>query len=96
MAHADNPAKQKEHMAVLDLVKHNDATHVAVKSGNWSDASTWKGGKVVVATNDGAVTTYQTETTEGPSTLENLGDSDKNIFQRNRIPGVLDVEEGSN
>ncbi len=46
MAHADNPAKQKEHMAVLDLVKHGDATHVAVKNGNWSDASTWRGGKV--------------------------------------------------
>ncbi|MEO0405779.1 MAG: G8 domain-containing protein [Cyanobacteria bacterium P01_A01_bin.135] len=43
--HTD-PAKHKEHMAVMDLVKHGDATHVAVKSGNWSDASTWSNGRV--------------------------------------------------
>ncbi|MGB3616388.1 MAG: G8 domain-containing protein, partial [Elainellaceae cyanobacterium] len=66
MAHPDNPAKQKEHMAALDLVKHSDATHVAVKSGNWSDASTWKGGKVPgngakILIGDGLDVTYNVE-----------------------------------
>lgn len=63
-------------------------------AGTTARGRTWKGGKVIIATNDGAVTTYKTETTEGPSPLEKLGDSSKNIFQRVRVPGILDVEEG--
>lgn len=44
--HADDPAKAAEHMAVLDLVKVADATHIAVKSGSWFDPSTWANGEI--------------------------------------------------
>ena len=35
-----------EHAAVFELVKHSDATHVAINSGAWSDPGTWAGGVV--------------------------------------------------
>ena len=35
-----------EHAQFLDLVPHSEATHVAVKSGSWSDPNVWKNGKV--------------------------------------------------
>jgi len=35
-----------DHSAALDLVPTAEATHVAVASGNWFDASTWQGGEV--------------------------------------------------
>ncbi|MGF1498212.1 MAG: G8 domain-containing protein [Elainellaceae cyanobacterium] len=44
--HSGNPEKHREHMALLDLLPHKDATHRAVKSGSWFDASTWADGKV--------------------------------------------------
>ena len=44
--HPDDPVKQQTHLAMLDLVRPEDATHVAVKSGSWFDPSTWKTGKV--------------------------------------------------
>ncbi len=44
--HLDDPAKQSEHLALLDLVPHNAATHVAVKNGSWFDATTWANGQV--------------------------------------------------
>ena len=53
--HADDPAKQREHMGLVDLLPHSEATHVAVKSGSWFDSSTWgsqgippKGAKVLI------------------------------------------------
>ncbi|MGF1515804.1 MAG: G8 domain-containing protein, partial [Elainellaceae cyanobacterium] len=81
MAHHDDPAKQKEHMAALDLVKHSDATHVAVKSGNWSDASTWKGGKVPgsgakVLIGDGLDVTYNVKSDAPLKTLRVDGQLD--------------------
>ena len=33
-------------MPLLDLVPHSEATHVAVKSGSWSDPTVWKNGEV--------------------------------------------------
>ena len=33
-------------MALLNLVPHSKASHVAVKDGSWFDASTWEGGKI--------------------------------------------------
>ncbi|MEM9098124.1 MAG: cadherin-like domain-containing protein [Pseudomonadota bacterium] len=52
-----------EHAAVFDLVKHADATHIAVSSGSWSDPATWADGvvpgddaKVVIG--DGVHVTY--------------------------------------
>ncbi|MEL7471632.1 MAG: G8 domain-containing protein, partial [Pseudomonadota bacterium] len=44
MAHDE--AMMAEHMAMLDLLKPEDATHVAIKSGDWSDAATWEGGRI--------------------------------------------------
>ncbi len=46
MPHGDDPIKQGEHMKFLELVPESEASHVAVKSGSWFDASTWKGGKI--------------------------------------------------
>lgn len=46
MPHADDPGKQSEHLAVFDLVPHDEATHVAVQSGSWFDPATWADGVV--------------------------------------------------
>ena len=80
-AHPNNPAKHKEHMAVLDLVKHGDATHVAVKSGNWSDASTWKNGRVPgdgakVLIGDGLDVTYNAKSNARLKTIRVDGQLD--------------------
>ncbi|MDW8201479.1 MAG: G8 domain-containing protein [Cyanobacteriota bacterium SKYGB_h_bin112] len=45
-AHANDPAKQSEHEALLNLVPHAAATHVAVRDGLWSDPTTWQGGRI--------------------------------------------------
>ena len=45
-AHPDNPTLQREHMAAMDLAKPEQASHVAVASGDWSSASTWQGGRI--------------------------------------------------
>lgn len=42
----NNPAKMHEHMALLDLVPHTSATHVAINNGSWFDPNTWKDGVV--------------------------------------------------
>jgi len=44
--HPGDPDKASEHMALLNLVPHSAATHVAIKSGAWSDSSTWEGGRI--------------------------------------------------
>jgi G8 domain/PKD domain len=46
LPHTDNPAKQSEHLAVLDLVPTSNATHVAIKSGSWFDSTIWQNGEV--------------------------------------------------
>ena len=35
-----------EHQTFLDLVPHEQATHVAIKNGHWFDPTIWKNGKV--------------------------------------------------
>ena len=45
-AHPDDPTLQREHMAAMDLAKPEQASHVAVASGDWSSASTWQGGRI--------------------------------------------------
>lgn len=45
IAHKD-PTKADEHMALLDLVPHASATHVATNSGSWFDPNTWKNGVI--------------------------------------------------
>ena len=58
----DPPVIGAEHLALFDLVKHEDATHVAVSSGDWDDPLTWFGAQVpgkgaqVVITADAEVT----------------------------------------
>jgi hypothetical protein len=40
-AHTDDPDAAAEHAAVLALAPRPQATHVAIRSGLWSDANTW-------------------------------------------------------
>ena len=44
--HAGNPVLLAEHMAMLGLVKDAEITHTAVATGAWSDARTWKDGRL--------------------------------------------------
>ena len=46
IAHPDDPSKQTEHMALLNLVPQNEATHIAVNSSSWFNPSTWENGQV--------------------------------------------------
>jgi len=43
---ADDPGKLAAHQAMIDLLAPEDATHVAVSSGDWSDPATWADGRV--------------------------------------------------
>jgi len=65
-AHPDDPGQQGTHTALLDLVPHSQATHVAIKNGSWFDASTWKDGNIPpdgahVLIKDGVTVTYDDE-----------------------------------
>lgn len=44
--HGSDPAKMGEHMAVLDLVPRTEASHIAVKDGDWFDPKTWHTGEI--------------------------------------------------
>ena len=64
--HPDDPMKASEHMAVLNLVPVEEATHIAVNNGSWFDPNTWasgevpgEGAKVVIP--DGVDVTYDGE-----------------------------------
>ncbi|MEO0361397.1 MAG: G8 domain-containing protein, partial [Pseudomonadota bacterium] len=39
-------AMTAEHQALNDLLKPEEASHIAVRSGDWSNPSTWEGGRV--------------------------------------------------
>jgi prepilin-type N-terminal cleavage/methylation domain-containing protein len=52
------------------------------KAGLSSRGRTWSGGKVIVATNDGAVKTYSVDSKDSVSSLKPPAGSDKNIFQQ--------------
>jgi Ca2+-binding RTX toxin-like protein len=41
LPHVDNIMLQREHLSLFQLVRYNQVTHIAVRSGNWSDATTW-------------------------------------------------------
>ena len=45
-AHGNDAGKAGEHMAVLDLVPRDEATHVAISNGDWFDPSTWFNGQI--------------------------------------------------
>ena len=64
--HPHDPGEQKAHTALLDLVPHSQATHIAVKNGSWFDTSTWQGGKIPtddahVLIKEGVAVTYNDE-----------------------------------
>jgi hypothetical protein len=46
MPHADNPGLQREHLTLFQLVRYDQVTNYAVRSGAWSDPTTWQGGVV--------------------------------------------------
>jgi len=39
--HADNMSKMTEHSAAFDLVPRDEATHIAIRDGDWDDPDTW-------------------------------------------------------
>ena len=39
--HADNTTLQREHLSLFQLVRYDQVTHYAVRSGGWAEASTW-------------------------------------------------------
>ena len=43
--HATNEVNRNEMLALFELVKYSDLTHVAIASGDWSDRGTWFGGQ---------------------------------------------------
>ena len=46
MMHMDNETKAMEHGSLLDLVPRSEATHIAVRDGDWFDPGTWYEGRV--------------------------------------------------
>lgn len=44
--HPDDPSKAEEHIALMNLVPVEEATHVAVNNGSWFDPATWANGEV--------------------------------------------------
>ncbi len=69
-----------------------DPTWDGSLAGTSVKGRTWSGGKVIIATNDGSVTTYKTSNPSGSSSLKPLGTGGKNLFTSVTIPEVLDVE----
>src|SRR5207237_5422098 len=46
LPHPHDPILQAEHLHMLALVRDTDVTHTAVRDGAWSDATTWRDGKL--------------------------------------------------
>jgi Ca2+-binding RTX toxin-like protein len=44
--HAEDSLLQREHLALFQLVRYDQVTHHAVRSGNWSDPTIWHDGVV--------------------------------------------------
>lgn len=73
-AHPHDPGKHGTHTALLDLVPHSQATHVAIRNGSWFDASTWQGGRIPtdgahVLIQEGISVTYNDESNARLETL---------------------------
>ncbi|MEX0642042.1 MAG: G8 domain-containing protein, partial [Pirellulales bacterium] len=47
--HADSPSLLREHLSLFQLVRYDQVTNYAIRSGAWSDPTTWHGGVVPVA-----------------------------------------------
>ncbi|QUY44984.1 G8 domain-containing protein [Acaryochloris marina] len=66
LAHPNDSGKQHTHSALLDLVSHAQATHIAIRSGSWFDPNTWQGGRIPqdgahVLIQEGTSVTYNQE-----------------------------------
>ena len=46
MAHAGMESMSAEHMAAMDLVPRDEASHIAIGNGDWDDPETWHNGQV--------------------------------------------------
>ena len=44
--HAESTTLAREHLSTLQLVRYDQVTNYAIRSGNWSDPSIWHGGVV--------------------------------------------------
>src|SRR6056297_952915 len=44
--HMDDMGKMMEHAELLELVPRADATHVAIRNGDWFDPATWHNGEI--------------------------------------------------
>ncbi|WP_170479707.1 G8 domain-containing protein, partial [Ruegeria arenilitoris] len=86
-AHGDDASLANEHMAVLDLVPRSEATHVAVRDGDWFDPNTWHEGRIPDA---GA----QVVIPESISVLYS-GQSDASLFTV-RVDGELSFAHNAN
>ncbi|MEM9216356.1 MAG: G8 domain-containing protein [Cyanobacteria bacterium P01_F01_bin.150] len=80
-AHPNDSVKQREHMQILDLVPLNKVTHRAIKSGNWSNPSTWENGvippvKADVLISDGVKVTYDVQSNARLDTIRVDGEID--------------------
>jgi Ca2+-binding RTX toxin-like protein len=42
--HSENLVLQREHLSLFELVRYDKVTHIAVRSGNWSNPATWQNG----------------------------------------------------
>ncbi|WP_299491091.1 G8 domain-containing protein [Acaryochloris sp. IP29b_bin.137] len=80
IAHPDDPGMQHTHMALLDLVPHDRATHIAIRNGSWFDPNTWQSGKI--PTDDAHVLIK-----EGVSVL--YGDASNARLETLRVDGAL-------
>ena len=47
--HADNPTLQREHLTLFELIRYDQATHIAIRNGAWSDPATWQNGQLPTA-----------------------------------------------
>ena len=46
LPHVDKLVLQREHLSLFELVRYDQVTHIAVRSGAWSEPSTWADNKL--------------------------------------------------
>jgi hypothetical protein len=49
ISHADSTTLQREHISLFQLVRYDQVTNYAIKSGVWSDPSIWKNGVLPIS-----------------------------------------------
>ena len=78
MNHSGNMPHSKDHGALEKLINTIKPTHVAIKSGDWSDPSTWQGGRIPgkganVLIKKGTTVTYDRVSNDKLTTIANRG-----------------------